>query len=56
MNATENTASARDADAPSVRHPIFKLPETPELTEAQSRLISESVKNLQVVGNGDGKT
>ena len=39
--ATENTASARDSDDPSKVPPDFKLPETPELTEAQSRSISK---------------
>ena len=52
--ATENTTPARDSDAPSKAPPSFKLPETPELTETQSRLISKSVKNLQAVGSGDG--
>ena len=54
--ATENTTSERDSDAPSKVPPGFKLSETPELTEAQSRLISESVKNPQAMGSGDGKT
>ena len=35
--ATENTASTRDSDAPSKAPPDSKLPETPELTEIQSR-------------------
>ena len=34
---TENTASARDSDASSKVPPGFKLPETLELTEPQSR-------------------
>ena len=38
--ATENTTSARDSDAPNKVPPESKLPETPELTEAQSRDIN----------------
>ena len=37
---TENTTSARDSDAPSKVPPDSKLPETPEVTEAQSRDIN----------------
>ena len=54
--ATESTSSTRDSDTPSKAPPNFELPETPELTEAQSRLISNSVKNPQAVGSGGGKT
>ena len=53
--ATENATSARDLDAPSKVPPGFKLSETPEFTEAQSRSISESVKNPQALGSRDGK-
>ena len=41
----ENTASAKRFRCPSKAPPDSKLPETPELTEGQSRSISKSVKN-----------
>ena len=50
----ENTASARNSDTPSKTSPDFELSETPELTEAQPRSISESVKNLRAMGSRDG--
>ena len=52
----ETTTSARNSDTPSKIPPDFGLPETPELSEAEPRSISESVKNLQAMESRDGKT
>ena len=52
----QKTPHQQEIQMPKQGTPGFKLPETPELTEAQSKLISESVKNPPAVGSGDGKT